>query len=348
MTSPTVKLHFDPTVDDEDATYLSISDVDGGTIVSWSDIGESVFVPEHKWWPDLAAMEAANGGKFTLHGNLGYSLGRFHELCIEHSIPTEFGVETAMISAEMGNVEVTFGVATPLMAHLFEGVIDKHLKPWSELATVRILGAPHGAAEVAFFNACRIHFQLTGFWPKLMTLDLDWDETEEVGELEHLSAPPMCTDVEPLRFLNSAMNQRDDTAACVSLYRVVEYFSFRENATAMGTLRHDATLSDADFSKKVLDLVFKDEKGPIFKTVKTLADAPLLTWSASQGLVIAPVASQLAEALYSFRNAIVHGKHSSGFLLHSESVLDPNPLSAKWRHVLLQLASKAIVHYGSN
>jgi hypothetical protein len=45
----------------------------------------------------------------------------------------------------------------------------------------------------------------------------------------------------------------------------------------MKKLRHDGTISDAEFSKRILELISKDEKGPIFKLIKSVLDIGLLT-----------------------------------------------------------------------
>jgi hypothetical protein len=78
---------------------------------------------------------------------------------------------------------------------------------------------------------------------------------------------PLVTNLDPLRFYYNGMAQVDNVAACIYFYRTLEYFSFFTNATEMNRLRHDPNLSDADFSSRLLDLVSRDEKGPIFRLI---------------------------------------------------------------------------------
>src|SRR5947208_3663595 len=49
--------------------------------------------------------------------------------------------------------------------------------------------------------------------------------------------------------------------------------------------RHDPVISDADFSRRILDLVSRDETGPIFKLITSLVDDPLLAGAAAEALI---------------------------------------------------------------
>jgi hypothetical protein len=143
------------------------------------------------------------------------------------------------------------------------------------------------------------------------------------------------------------MTQVDDVAACVYFYRTLEYFSFFTNATEMNRLRHDPNVSDADFSRSLLDLVSRDEKGPIFRLITSFADTAILDNAVTNGLIKNPVGNLLCEALYAFRNSIVHGKFSYGYSLLSGSVLQEDPIVPKWKVLLRKLARLALDRYGA-
>ncbi|ESY16955.1 hypothetical protein [Mesorhizobium sp. LNJC394B00] len=350
MTGPVeIPLSFEPPVDSDEAEYLIYEDVDGGKHISWPTIRERLFAPDYNYWPDVKQIEASNGERFKTYGTSGFSLGRYHEFIINPGRETLYGWEPALFRVQLGSsVEASFGYATPLMAFLFESAREKHSGPWSELPTVRIIGPTQSGVEAALISAFRAHFQHAGTWPRPAELQSWWEEEEELVEPSE-AAPPhlLSADLEPLRFLNSAMVQRDSTAACVYLYRIIEYYAFFANAGQMSTLRHDKSVSDTEFSRKMLDMVFKDERAPIYRLVNTLADRPLLDRGVTLRVIAAPTASSLGEAIYSFRNAIVHGKYGSGFAMHSDPVLEPNELSLRWRPVLLELANRAIDHFGT-
>jgi hypothetical protein len=115
----------------------------------------------------------------------------------------------------------------------------------------------------------------------------------------------------------------------------------------MNRLRHDATTSDADFARRVLDMVTRDEKGPIFKLITALADPAMLAAAVTDGLIKSAVPNVLCEELYSFRNSITHGKFSYGYSLHSGAVLEEDPVIPKWKAILRKLARLAMDRYGS-
>jgi hypothetical protein len=135
----------------------------------------------------------------------------------------------------------------------------------------------------------------------------------------------MLRDVDPLRFYYNGLAQSDDMAACIYFYRALEYFSFFTNATEISRLRHDAMTSDAEFSRKILELISRDEKGPIFRLISSIADGQLLEFARFMGLTKDVAPNTLCEAIYAFRNSIVHGKFSYGYSLLSGSVLAREP-----------------------
>lgn len=351
MISTEFPLRFSPAVDDETADYLEFEDVPGGQRLTWSEIGESLFVPAHEWSVPLSEVEAKNGGRFKIYGSTGFGLGRYHEFIVDSGSSIMWGSEPTFFRARLGaTAQLSFGVATPLMAYLLDGYRDKYTGSWSEIATLRLVGIDASDVEAALISAFRAHFEHTGFWPRIQQLEHWWsDEEDEVGQGPAEAAPPqrLHLDIEPLRFLHSAMLQQDSTAACVYLYRVIEFYAFFATAQQMSVLRHDRAVSDADFSRKILEIVFRDEKGPLHKTVNTIVDQALLNKAVAHEVTTTPAAAQLTDALYAFRNSIVHGKVGSGFAMHSSPVLETEPFAWKWRPILLDLAIRAIDHYGS-
>jgi hypothetical protein len=74
---------------------------------------------------------------------------------------------------------------------------------------------------------------------------------------------------------------------------------------------------------------------------KTIVQAQL------DGLIDNTSPNALCEAIYAFRNSIVHGKLSYGYVLQSESILDQSAVTLKWRNILRDLARVALERYGS-
>ena len=285
---------------------------------------------------------------------------------------------------KMAGVEASFGEATPLAAMIFnpfhrekwfgswnilrprENPKTSHLRnaaeirgdspadvrvlTWAEytIMSLRIIGVGADEAEIAFLNAMNAYEEKFGILPDLFHVDPDlilyYEESDY--EEEVFPAPSMVTSLDPLRFYYNGMCQVDDVAACIYFYRTLEYFSFFTNASEMNRLRHDANLSDADFSRRLLDLVSRDEKGPIFKLINGLADTAILAGTVTDGLIKSAVANVLCEALYAFRNSIVHGKFSYGYSLLSGSVLQQDPMVPQWKVLPRKLARLALDRYG--
>jgi len=157
---------------------------------------------------------------------------------------------------------------------------------------------------------------------------------------------PAIIDQDPLRFHYHGLAQLDNAAACIYFYRVLEYYAFFSSQREISRLRHDFNLADVEFTKKILDLITRDEKGPILRLVGELADDGLLTLAHNQNLINVKDKSALGIRLYEFRNSIVHGKQSYGYILSSTPVIAPNDPTSKWREVLRRLAEKTIQSFG--
>jgi glutamine synthetase adenylyltransferase len=115
----------------------------------------------------------------------------------------------------------------------------------------------------------------------------------------------------------------------------------------MSGFRHDTSLSDDDFTKQILQLITKDEKGQLLKLVNQIAGAQVLQQATTAGLISSANSSLLGEAISTFRNSIVHGKVSHGYDLQSTSVISESATFPLWRAILRSLARQAISAFGS-
>lgn len=350
---PLIPYEFDPPASDYETAHLKFHDVEGGQIVSWPLVGASLFFSGERYYPSLDKLEANNGGLFKAHGLHGFSAGTYHEFLVNIQTDGFGNISSRFGGFRMGSVEATFGLATPLAALVFSAYHrSKYFGDWDQIASLRIVGVNIDEVEAAFINACDVYKEKFGSLPALFPLDesllfAEDEEGEEAVEPEIVTIPPMTINIVPLRFLYSGLSQLDDAAACIYYYRVVEYFSFFTNASEMNKLRHDSELSDAEFSKRILDLITKDERGPVYKLIASIADDRLLAKAVSDKLIGNAAANTLSETLYAFRNSIVHGKFSYGYALQSVSVLDEDPTLPRWRALLRDLARRALSQYGS-
>lgn len=343
---PTVPFFFDPAVETEEDPRLVYSPATGGRKVAWPAVGLSFFLPERKYWAYLSDIVEENNGLVLAHGHRGYSIGQYHEFFLRRW-------NGSAAAYKMGEIEATIGTATPFAATIFQGHHrDKYFGGWSDIWTLRLLGVRPEDLEAALLNALTLHAHEQGELLQMFEMDDSlYDDPREEEDIEEgdeiMSAAPIVTDIEPLRFYYAGLAQDDAVAACIYFYRVIEFYSFMSHETSIRRLRHDGNLTDHEFSRKILDLVTRDEKGPIFRLIAAVADKDLLEKAKAAGLIQNALPNVLAESLYGFRNSIVHGKFSYGFTLESSSLLDPDPAVYRWRAAMRELAKRAIEQNGS-
>lgn len=346
VTLPTIPLYFDPVVDAEDDPRLVYSPATGGQKIVWPAVGLSFFLPQRKYWAYLSDIVDENDGLVLSHSQKGYSIGQYHEFFLKRW--------TGSAAAyKMGEIEATIGTATPFAAAIFQGHHrDKYFGSWNEIWTLRLFGVRSEDLEAALLNALLLHAHEQG--ELLQMFEMDDSVYDDPGEEDDIQegdetklAAPIVTDIEPLRFYYAGLAQDDAVAACIYFYRVVEFYSFMSHETSIRRLRHDSNLTDHEFSRKILDLITRDEKGPIFRLVAAIADKDLLERAKAAGLIQNALPNLLAESLYAFRNSIVHGKLSYGFTLESSSLLDPDPAVYSWKAAMRELAKRAIEQVGS-
>ncbi|MBY8828937.1 hypothetical protein [Hephaestia mangrovi] len=338
---PTIPFEFSPSALDVEE-HLIYKPLEGGVQVSWPLVGAKFKQREKSKEIGLLEGLELDNPLFKMHGYSGFSVGSYHEFVVGDLGPC-WGYK-------MGRVEVTIGAATPLAAYVFDPFYrEKWFGDWDLLQSIRIIGAAMEDAELAYANAAIRYAEQFHRTPRLMDfgdLDFLWSEEEEAPEPDITVGPPMISQIEPLRFFLSGSSNPDATSRCIAFYRVIEYFSFFANQKDFSQLRHDQNVSDGVFVKKVVELVTKDEKGPILKLVNLLADGELIARAAERGLLGENGSANLGEELYKFRNSIVHGKQSFGYELFSPSLFHDDTSSDKWQGILRELAHAALQAYG--
>ncbi|HEY9235231.1 MAG TPA: hypothetical protein VIP08_09380 [Phenylobacterium sp.] len=348
--APAIPFEFDPPGSDFESDHLTTQDVDGGQRITWPLIGKSFFLPDRggkpagvKFYVDLRTIEQTNP-QLAIHRLGGFSLGDYHEFFM-HGVP-------AHRAYRFGSVEASFGEGSPLLARLFWGVFyEKYWGEWSTNASLRITNCSLETVERYVIAAFLEYKKEIGFLPGIQQIDFGQLEFGEELDTEAegrgvVRAPPVVTDIEPLRFYMAGLNS-DDEAACLSFYRVLEYYAFMQQAVQVTTLRRDPTVSDADFTRRTLEIASREEKGPIFKLLGEITTPDILQAAVNGGVVKEARQTLINEALYAYRNSIVHGKFGSAFTLRSQSVLAPDAEAGVWRGLLQDLAWAALQNLGS-
>jgi hypothetical protein len=335
---PPIPTEFEPGPWDE--SHLTIDDSGEGLFtVTWPLRGLAVVVTK-ELYPPLAGTQKHTPA-LRVYGTKGFSLGTYHEFFIE-------GVEN-YCAFTLGEAEVTVGQVTPLALYLFECFYDRLMygDEWGSVSTVRILGVSNERVEAYLLNALRLYGDCYNFDPSICSIEFGEEAEEETEPDPPVGLPRVPVDIEPLRFYYRARQEPDHEAACLQYYRVLEFYAFFDQQSAVAKLRADMKLNDRDFLIEVATkLVARDERVPIIRLVTKLVRTPDLHRAAASGLIPQPTAEALGNALYNFRNSIVHAKYDQRAAILAPSVLEGDRLPHDWRHLLQDLAVRAISTLG--
>ncbi len=304
---------------------------------TWPLLGLTIYHGQEEW-PEQADLLAHTPG-LTFQGYSGFCLGQYSEFFIE-PLPT-----AAALS--FGAVAITFGSATPLAVHLFDAYRDEHIHgEWEHIESVRIQGATSDNAEIILLNAIARYAERYEVQPKIVQIaPVAWMTEEELDRFEPSELPGshlVPRDIEPLRCFYYAGINADPAFACIQYYRVLEYYAFFSLGTKVGALRRDSGLADREFLITIGQMLSRDEKGPLMQLIAQLADPVLLAKAAETKLITAPNPQMLGNALYDFRNSIVHGKYDQRAALYVDSVVAPPGTTKAWLTILEKLAKAAI------
>jgi hypothetical protein len=346
---------FNPGSSEFETAHLEYSAYSDGQIVKWNAIGINIQIPIEKDTieaidgskiemalpPNFGKIEKANGGNVKFYGLSGVSIGQYHEFYTS-SLENYEGFK-------FSNIEVTFGEATPIFAFLFQGEHrEKYFGAWEYITTTRIYGVNSDKLEAIFANAAILYHQIHGELPRIIEMDSSfYYEEENYKKPTVKQKPPAIGDVDPMRFYYHGLLQNDHASACIYFYRSLEYYAFLENQKKLAYIRHDSLVSDLDFPKLILDILSKDEKGPIIKLVASIATSNIIKEAFDLKLIKEKTGQILGESIYGFRNSIVHGKGTFGQDLQSTSIIIDEKRVLYWRKILQSVAWTATTLYGT-
>jgi hypothetical protein len=333
-----VPLLFDPPPWDEPEAHLDFKEVHGVSSVTWRALGLTVFHTE-SGYPELKDF-AKHTPDLHFHNHFGFSLGQYSEFFV--CSPTHYAMA-------FGNIEVTIGESSPLAIHLFDRYQNKHFhSKWSDIGSIRIFGMAGENIELVLLNSIDRYSDKLGEELELFEIDeVNWPNEVEEDEDQLDSLPQnypaaLPSDIEPLRCYYYAERNREPAAACIQYYRVLEYYAFLSLHTELGKQRRDSSLSDRDFLVSITKLTARNEKDPMLRLIAKVADPVILDLAANAQLIARPDPSQLGEALYKFRNSIIHAKHDFHSELLVDSIISPGKTTSTWKRILRLLAEAAI------
>jgi hypothetical protein len=271
----------------------------------------------------------------TFHGMFGYSVDGYHEFFV-----------TAVEDYEefrLGSADITFGAVTPLAMFLFSAHYHRkaHGDEWGYLSTIRIENAPIDQVEAYLLNAMLV-FGEHYYPPTVVPFGpVEWWEPDEPRPIPP-RIPTIPVDIEPLRLIHHGLRETEHESACLQFYRVLEFYAFFELQSEVGQLRNDSTLHERQFLLRVSRLVFRNERTPIVRLVTRLVTKKLLSRAVKVGLISHNDPGLLGNALYDFRNSLVHAKYDQRASILAPSPIAEQTVTHEWRHILQELARTAL------
>ncbi|MBX3197265.1 MAG: hypothetical protein KF850_34410 [Labilithrix sp.] len=366
----TIPLRFEPHDWDE---HLEFSETAGVVEARWKPIGMSVFFPPLKVKEFERAPRREDVERHTpqlrFHGHNGFSLGRYTELFV---FPSATGVlmdyeRPEPLCFKMGSIEGSFGQVSPLAHFFFDRGHNDDEGDFSSFDSLRLMGVTQENAEAVGLSAILLLEKEHGLPLRPVQLgNFPWaDEDEEAASPDAPenegskqdsgddSAPRQVvlscrfSEVAPLRMLFAGTAEPTPEVAFHQLYRVLEYFSILCNEEKAETMRRDDSMSTRQFLLALQQIMAKDEKGALGRLISEIADGRMLAIAKEAGLIDRPHASALTEALYAFRNSVVHAKEDRGARLFTSSIFEEPSTASAWRRVCASLAWNAIERYGN-
>jgi hypothetical protein len=305
------------------------------------------------YYLDINKIEKLNP-HFKAHGRCGYSLGCFHEFFL-------LSEESPHVSFRIENAEISLGEATPLSRYIFDGEHKgKYHGDWEYIQTIRLLNVPPDKLEIYLLNALN-HIQVcTGFKDHLKSISwkdyVFWleqsDESEEDDELETDNESiiedqiKVYKDIEAVSLYRYALTAEDNLSACIYYYRIIEFYAFLRKHHEIDKIRQDQSLNSKNFSKKIHNLVKANESENICGLLEEVVTIPILDFAFNNQLTPSNTKKAFANALYGFRNRIVHAKYEHTSSLIVDSILNPSSELAMWREVFSKLVPEILDKFG--
>lgn len=327
-----IPLRFDPPAWQPE--HLHIRKDENGYSVTWP-ITEVTLASRKRERPDHTDLLRRNP-QLKFHGLFGYSIGKYHEFFVT-------SLDDDYVEFRLASAGITFGDVTPLAVFLFAAYRSsrKHGYAWDHLSTIRITNAPADAVEAYLINAMQL---FAGRFYPLRILACKpvrpWEPDEIKPLPKRVTSIP--TDIEPLRLFYHGLHESESESACLQFYRVLEFYAFFEIQSAVGQLRVDNSIDERQFLLRVSRLVFRNDRGPIVRLVARIAGKRVLSRAVNAGLIPRADPQLLGDALYDFRNSLVHAKYDQRALILTPSPLAERSTIHEWQNVLRELSRAAL------
>ena len=296
---------------------------------------------------DIEKIEKLNL-TFKAHGRLGYSLGCFHEFFLSL-------LSSAYLNFSIENAEISLGDATPFSRLIFEGEHknDYH-GDWDDIQSIRLLNVEQDELEVYLVNALNRIQVYTGIQADLMSISwqdyTSYLEQCDDSQIDSASTIPhqlkVYKDIEAVNLYRCALTTEDNIPACIYYYRIIEFYAFLRKHYEIENIRQDKSLSSKDFLKRIHELVKANERENICVLLEEVVTLPILDFAFNHKLTQSKNKKTFANAVYNFRNSIVHAKYEHSNSLIVDSILNDSSNVALWREVMSRLIPEILDKFG--
>lgn len=296
---------------------------------------------------------------FVYHEHYGFSFNLYGEyfISISNSVhwiapkPLKFKIDNYLIEIGPGSIYIK------MLLEPYYGEEDIGQVDFEDYTTIKIIGTNFDNHENLLHNAIyylnSYYFKSINLYASLMHLIHpdevynDFIEDRMTREIirERIRNRQSLSSVEPLRLFNEACTLSGESRF-LGFYKVLEYFFSRSLMVQFHSMRADRNITDDE----LIGFVKKRDEASLLKKLLNSCITPahkkrLASIAKNRGLITKETFTDLTNALYDFRNSVVHAKEE--FI--SQAVI-PNPLKFDsytnlWNSIVRDLAVKAIQKY---
>ncbi|MGE0325054.1 MAG: hypothetical protein AB7S68_22210 [Polyangiaceae bacterium] len=338
---------------DEDLATSFFHEEDGVVRFTWPEAGVVLSHPLSKgrkadaktsWYVDPHDIKAESGD-IRIFEDYGVAAGNFAEFAVFE--PWVGNPVDRRAWTRLGPVEASLGDPSPLMQYVFASTLYSNdlADGWYGIHTIRLFGVWTPDIERRLLQALltfRTRLQAELRICHLSEPDI-YSDPEPVAGSHELFAPEFCVaDTEVLHLFYAAELADDVEFAFLQFYRVLEFYSALSAIDRLASVRWDRSLSSAEFLRQATSAVNRDERSALSELIAKTTSPASLQKAQALGLVKATSAEAFANALYDFRNSVVHAKYDMRAKMHVARVLQGNPAVQGWKELARAAASDAM------
>ena len=298
---------------------------------------------------------------FSYYEDIGIILTNYAEFAVWQL--NSYETDECFSYFKLNNIEVSLGNPTPLMQYLFGINVfsNDYLDSWNGIQTLRFYGDIGDSLELRLLQALLsfgeifktifilVHLNESYYsYPEedlyIIGQEINAPITDQNKEIKN---PEYCiNDIDTLRLFHSGLIAGDAENSFLQFYKILEYYSILYNIDNLSKFRWDRTVSKTEFRNKILKLVRRDEKSQICQLIQYIITPEISKTALKHKLITSTDNESLGEALYKFRNSIVHAKYAYQGQMRIPTLFSDSSTIKEWKIIVQALAKNAIKTFG--